>query len=193
MKQNQFRENAVTLLNQSCPFLQIRPLPALTELRTLHMRNTQRNLTNIPVNLEGLFHLEDVDMSQNELTKIPEGLLSIPNLKRLNLGSNQITEISTDIERWQQMETHSKFAHQAAGNASEVVLDADGEGDEAVQALLPRMESFKNCPEMRKLLKFLCQIYNFTESNKVTFCIVSFSFLTVCGAIIIFSFFLYLT
>ena len=105
VKQNQFRENAVTLLNQSCPFLQIRPLPALTELRTLHMRNTQRNLTNIPVNLEGLIHLEDVDMSQNELTKIPEGLLSIPNLKRLNLGSNQITEISTDIERWQQMET----------------------------------------------------------------------------------------
>ena len=88
---------------------------------------------------------------------------------------------------------HSKFARQAAGNASEVVLDADGEGDKAVHALLPRMESFKNCPEMRKLLKFLCQIYNFTESNKVTLCIVSFSFLTVCGAIIIFSFFLYLT
>ena len=69
------------------------------------MRNTQRNLSNIPVNLEGLVHLEDVDMSQNELTKIPEGLLSIPNIKRLNLGSNQITEISTEIERWQQMET----------------------------------------------------------------------------------------
>ena len=84
---------------------QIRPLPALTELRTLHMRNTQRNLTNIPVNLEGLIHLEDVDFSQNELTKIPEGLLSIPNIKRLNLGSNQMTEISPDIERWQQMET----------------------------------------------------------------------------------------
>ncbi len=85
--------------------MQIRPLPALTELRTLHMRNTQRNLSNIPVNLEGLVHLEDVDVSQNELTKIPEGLLSIPNIKRLNLGSNQITEISPDIEKWQQMET----------------------------------------------------------------------------------------
>ena len=69
------------------------------------MRSSQRNLTNIPVNLEGLVHLEDVDMSQNELTKIPEGLLTVPNLKRLNLGSNQINEISTDIERWHQMET----------------------------------------------------------------------------------------
>jgi Leucine-rich repeat (LRR) protein len=56
------------------------------------MRNTQRNLTNIPVNLEGLVHLEDIDMSQNELTKIPEGLLTIPNLKRLNLGSNQVSK-----------------------------------------------------------------------------------------------------
>jgi Leucine-rich repeat (LRR) protein len=64
---------------------------ALTELRTLHMRNTQRSLSNIPVNLEGLVHLEDVDLSQNELTKIPEGLLTVPNLKRLNLSSNQVT------------------------------------------------------------------------------------------------------
>jgi len=54
------------------------------------MRNTQRSLSNIPVNLEGLVHLEDVDLSQNELTRIPEGLLTVPNLKRLNLSSNQV-------------------------------------------------------------------------------------------------------
>lgn len=70
--------------------IQRRFLLALIELRTLHMRNTQRSLSNIPVNLEGLVHLEDVDLSQNELTKIPEGLLTVPNLKRLNLSSNQV-------------------------------------------------------------------------------------------------------
>lgn len=84
---------------------QIRPLPALTELRTLHMRNTQRSLSNIPVNLDALIHLADVDLAENELSKIPEGLLSLSGLKRLNLGSNQITEISADIDRWPQMET----------------------------------------------------------------------------------------
>ena len=75
----------------------------MTELRTLHMRKTQRSLSNIPVNLDALVHLADVDLSENELTKIPEGLLTLPSLKRLNLGSNQVTEISADIDRWPQL------------------------------------------------------------------------------------------
>lgn len=74
-------------------FPQIRPLPALIELRTLHLRNTQRTLTNLPTNLESLVHLSDVDLSQNLLTSIPEGILGLPSLKRLNLGSNQIEEV----------------------------------------------------------------------------------------------------
>ena len=63
----------------------------------------QRSLSNIPVNLDALVHLADVDLSENELTKIPEGLLTLPSLKRLNLGSNQVTEISADIDRWPQL------------------------------------------------------------------------------------------
>ncbi len=85
--------------------LQIRPLPSLTELRTLQMRNTQRTNSNIPTALEGLVHLSDVDFSENDLTKIPEGLLTLPNLKRLNLGSNHIVEVSPGIEGWAQLET----------------------------------------------------------------------------------------
>ena len=65
---------------------QIRPLPSLTELRQLHMRNTQRNESNIPTNLEALIHLQDVDLRENQLTSIPEGLLTLPNMTRLNLG-----------------------------------------------------------------------------------------------------------
>ncbi len=84
---------------------QIRPLPSLTELRTLHMRNTQRTNSNIPSALEGLVHLSDVDLSENELTKIPEGLLTVPNLARLNLGTNSIEEVSAGIEAWAQLET----------------------------------------------------------------------------------------
>ena len=84
---------------------QIRPLPSLTELKQLHMRNTQRTISNIPAGLEGLIHLADVDLSENQLSKIPEGLLTVPNLKRLNLGSNEITEISPSIEKWVHMES----------------------------------------------------------------------------------------
>ena len=68
----------LVLSNNPLSHFQIRPLPAMTELRTLHMRKTQRSLSNIPVNLEGLVHLADVDLSENELTKIPEGLLTLP-------------------------------------------------------------------------------------------------------------------
>ena len=93
------------LSNNPLSHFQIRPLPSLTELRTLHMRNTQRTLSNIPTGLEGLIHLSDVDLSENQLTKVPEGLLHVPNIKRLNLGSNQITEISGEIEIWQKLET----------------------------------------------------------------------------------------
>lgn len=84
---------------------QIRPLPALTELRALHMRKTQRSVSNIPAGLEGLVHLSDVDLSENQLVKIPEGLLTLPNLKRLNLSSNRISEISPAIDKWQHLET----------------------------------------------------------------------------------------
>ncbi len=95
----------LVLSNNPLSHFQIRPLPAMIELRTLHMRKTQRSLSNIPVNLDGLVHLSDVDLSENELTKIPEGLLTLPALKRLNLGSNEISEISADIEKWPQLET----------------------------------------------------------------------------------------
>merc|ERR1719402_452044 len=74
------------LSNNPLSHFQIRPLPALVELKTLHLRNTQRTLANIPTNLEPLLNLADVDLSENKLDKIPEGILSLVNLKRLNLG-----------------------------------------------------------------------------------------------------------
>ena len=99
--------NLQTLILSHNPLshFQIRPLPALLELRTLHLRNTQRTLTNFPANLETLAHLADVDLSQNQLNKIPEGLLTLTGLKRLNLGSNEIDEVSPEIEKWSQLET----------------------------------------------------------------------------------------
>lgn len=48
-----------TLILNNNPLLhaQLRQLPALLSLETLHMRNTQRTLNNFPSGLENLAHL----------------------------------------------------------------------------------------------------------------------------------------
>ena len=74
-----------------------RQLPSLMNLETLHMRDTQRTLSNIPGNLESLTNLKDLDLSKNKLPKVPDALFCLPNLKRLNLSDNELTEISQAI------------------------------------------------------------------------------------------------
>ncbi|KAK7794573.1 hypothetical protein R5R35_003590 [Gryllus longicercus] len=83
---------------------QLRQLPSLMNLETLHMRNTQRTLNNIPTNLETLTNLNDLDLAQNSLPKVPDALYALPNLRRLNLSDNEITELSQAVEMWQRLE-----------------------------------------------------------------------------------------
>ncbi|KAI6076565.1 Protein flightless-1-like protein [Aix galericulata] len=96
-----------TLILNDNPLLhaQLRQLPALTALQTLHLRNTQRTQSNLPTSLEGLANLADVDLSCNDLSRVPECLYTLGSLRRLNLSSNQITELSLCIDQWAQLET----------------------------------------------------------------------------------------
>uniref|UniRef100_A0A8C5DZ40 FLII actin remodeling protein n=1 Tax=Gouania willdenowi TaxID=441366 RepID=A0A8C5DZ40_GOUWI len=96
-----------TLILNNNPLLhaQLRQLPAMVALQTLHLRNTQRTQNNMPTSLEGLTNLTDVDLSCNDLTRVPECLYSLTSLKRLNLSSNQVSELSLCIDQWTQMET----------------------------------------------------------------------------------------
>ncbi|XP_044159287.1 protein flightless-1 homolog [Bufo gargarizans] len=96
-----------TLILNNNPLLhaQLRQLPAMVALQTLHLRNTQRTQNNLPTSLEGLTNLADVDFSMNDLSRIPECLYTLTNLKRLNLSSNQISELSLCIDQWTQLET----------------------------------------------------------------------------------------
>ncbi|KAM9494572.1 protein flightless-1 homolog [Clarias gariepinus] len=96
-----------TLILNNNPLMhaQLRQLPAMVALQTLHLRNTQRTQSNMPTSLEGLSHLADVDLSCNDLTRVPECLYSLASLKRLNLSSNQISEMSLCIDQWTLMET----------------------------------------------------------------------------------------
>lgn len=89
---------SLTLNNNPLAHFQLRQLPSLINLETLHMRNTQRNLNNFPTNLDSLVSLADVDLAQNALPKVPDALYSLPNLKRLNLSDNEIVELSTGTE-----------------------------------------------------------------------------------------------
>lgn len=83
---------------------QLKQLPSMTQLRVLHMRNTQRNSTNIPATLDNLVNLEDVDFSTNDLTEVPDALFKLKNLKRLNLADNMIEKISPYCDCWEKME-----------------------------------------------------------------------------------------
>ncbi|KFV77822.1 Protein flightless-1, partial [Struthio camelus australis] len=96
-----------TLILNDNPLLhaQLRQLPAMTALQTLHLRNTQRTQSNLPTSLEGLTNLADVDLSCNELSRVPECLYTLNSLRRLNLSSNQIAELSLCIDQWTQLET----------------------------------------------------------------------------------------
>uniref|UniRef100_A0A3Q2X3C6 Protein flightless-1 homolog n=1 Tax=Haplochromis burtoni TaxID=8153 RepID=A0A3Q2X3C6_HAPBU len=96
-----------TLILNNNPLMhaQLRQLPAMVALQTLHLRNTQRTQSNMPTSLEGLTQLADVDLSCNDLTRVPECLYSLSSLKRLNLSSNQISELSLCIDQWTQLET----------------------------------------------------------------------------------------
>ncbi|XP_056391514.1 protein flightless-1 homolog [Hyla sarda] len=96
-----------TLILNNNPLMhaQLRQLPAMVALQTLHLRNTQRTQSNLPTSLEGLNNLSDVDLSMNDLSRVPECLYTLANLKRLNLSSNQISELSLCIDQWTQLET----------------------------------------------------------------------------------------
>uniref|UniRef100_A0A3B4GU82 Protein flightless-1 homolog n=1 Tax=Pundamilia nyererei TaxID=303518 RepID=A0A3B4GU82_9CICH len=96
-----------TLILNNNPLMhaQLRQLPAMVALQTLHLRNTQRTQSNMPTSLEGLTQLADVDLSCNDLTRVPECLYSLSSLKRLNLSSNQISELSLCMDQWTQLET----------------------------------------------------------------------------------------
>ncbi|XP_029413961.1 protein flightless-1 homolog isoform X4 [Nannospalax galili] len=96
-----------TLVLNGNPLLhaQLRQLPAMIALQTLHLRNTQRTQSNLPTSLEGLSNLADVDLSCNDLTRVPECLYTLPSLRRLNLSSNQISELSLCVDQWVHMET----------------------------------------------------------------------------------------
>ncbi|KAK7501988.1 hypothetical protein BaRGS_00006740 [Batillaria attramentaria] len=96
-----------TLILSNNPLIhaQLRQLPVLTALQTLHMRNTQRTLSNFPTGLDTLTNLQDVDLSCNALPRVPEALYKLESLKRLNLSDNEITELSLMIDVWVNLET----------------------------------------------------------------------------------------
>ncbi|XP_078691426.1 protein flightless-1 homolog isoform X3 [Branchiostoma floridae x Branchiostoma belcheri] len=95
-----------TLILNNNPLLhaQLRQLPSMTALQTLHLRNTQRTSSNIPTALETLVNLTDVDLAYNELSRVPEALYTLSSLKRLNLSNNCISELSLLIDTWTNME-----------------------------------------------------------------------------------------
>ncbi|KAG5672883.1 hypothetical protein PVAND_002971 [Polypedilum vanderplanki] len=99
--------NLQTLIlnNNPLELFQLRQLPSLQHLEVLQMRNTQRNLLNLPSSLDNLINLVELDISQNNLPKLPDVIYNLINLKRLNVSENEIKELSPNIEQLQKLET----------------------------------------------------------------------------------------
>jgi Leucine-rich repeat (LRR) protein len=98
--------NLQTLIVNNNPLIhaQLRQLPVLLSLETLHMRNTARTIGNFPAGLDALTNLKDLDLSNNNLARVPEALYKLSSLVRLNLSSNEITELSTLMDAWETLE-----------------------------------------------------------------------------------------
>ncbi|XP_018497358.1 protein flightless-1 [Galendromus occidentalis] len=98
-----------TLLLNDSPKLgnyQLKQLHALTSLRTLHVGNAARTLTNTPLALDMTSLLSDIDFSSNNLPRVPDMLYALKTLRRLNLSDNCITELSPEIgDSWKLLET----------------------------------------------------------------------------------------
>ncbi|MGH0138021.1 UNVERIFIED_CONTAM: hypothetical protein FKN15_027002 [Acipenser sinensis] len=110
----------LVLNNNPLMHAQLRQLPAMVALHTLHLRNTQRTQSNLPTSLEGLTNLADVDLSCNDLSRVPECLYTLSSLKRLNLSSNHISDLSLCIDQWTQMETLNLSRNQLASLPSAI-------------------------------------------------------------------------
>ncbi|CAG2120477.1 unnamed protein product, partial [Medioppia subpectinata] len=82
-----------------------RHLPSLTSLKSLNLRNTERNLQNMPHSLDGLVQLTELDLSSNSLPRIPDSIFTLKSLTRLNISDNCLTQLSQTIdEEWPQLE-----------------------------------------------------------------------------------------
>ena len=88
---------SLNLNNNPLLHAQLRQLPALVSLESLHLQNTQRTATNIPQGLENLHNLKDLDLSSNELAAMPESIYKIKSLRRLNFSQNCLTELQLNI------------------------------------------------------------------------------------------------
>uniref|UniRef100_A0A8C4DQ51 Protein flightless-1 homolog n=1 Tax=Dicentrarchus labrax TaxID=13489 RepID=A0A8C4DQ51_DICLA len=77
----------LTLNNNPLMHAQLRQLPAMVALQTLHLRNTQRTQSNMPTSLEGLTHLAVVGLIRPTR---PSAICKLSKLKKLYVNSNKL-------------------------------------------------------------------------------------------------------
>uniref|UniRef100_A0A915C440 Protein flightless-1 homolog n=1 Tax=Parascaris univalens TaxID=6257 RepID=A0A915C440_PARUN len=95
----------IRLSNNPLHHFQLKQLPSMKALRVLHMRNTNRTLDNIPLTLDDVDNLQDVDFSYNDLPVVPDCLYKLKNLRKLDISHNQIKRIDLDDSVWEKLET----------------------------------------------------------------------------------------
>ncbi|MCP9259008.1 Gelsolin [Dirofilaria immitis] len=100
------------LSNNPLHHFQLKQLPSMKALRVLHMSNTSRTLDNIPLTLDDLDNLQDVDFSHNDLPEMPDCLYKLKKLRKLDVSHNQIKKIESNDTPWEHLETLNVSSNQ---------------------------------------------------------------------------------
>jgi GTPase SAR1 family protein len=71
-----------------------------------------RQLTQIPVEVFELEHLEVLNLSENQLTNVPESISKLQKLTELNLRYNQLTDVPKSISKLQNLNSLNLYHNQ---------------------------------------------------------------------------------
>uniref|UniRef100_A0A914YJP1 Gelsolin-like domain-containing protein n=1 Tax=Panagrolaimus superbus TaxID=310955 RepID=A0A914YJP1_9BILA len=81
------------LSNNPLNHFQLKLMPSMKTLRVLSLRNTHRNLNNLPPMWDDLENLQEIDLAENDLMTFPPNLHQLKNLAKLDVSRNKISKI----------------------------------------------------------------------------------------------------
>jgi internalin A len=104
----------------------------------------KKQLTQIPVEVFELEHLEVLNLSYNQLTTVPESISKLKNLTSLILYQNQLTTVPESIAKLQNLEKLWLEGNPIETPPPEVVFDKEGRTNlEGIKNYFRQLEKYK--------------------------------------------------
>ncbi|KAI6200973.1 hypothetical protein M3Y96_00791600 [Aphelenchoides besseyi] len=78
---------------------------SMKNLRVLRLQNTNRTLNNLPLSLEDMPNISELDLSGNELSVIPDAVFTLKKLRKFNMSRNKLSSVEIPENQWTEIET----------------------------------------------------------------------------------------